>query len=106
MTAADLVSGYKFALRSAKNTYAGTLKLAEMRDALREAGWHNYSLFLGDDGALIGYLECEDFRRRAGGHGGHRVTLAGRPKWPSFSASSRVDTPMRDCTRARDLHLD
>ena len=33
----------------------------EMREALRQAGWHNYSLFLGDDGALIGYLECEDF---------------------------------------------
>jgi L-rhamnose mutarotase len=33
----------------------------EMQEALRSAGWHNYSLFLGDDGTLIGYLECEDF---------------------------------------------
>jgi L-rhamnose mutarotase len=33
----------------------------EMRDALREAGWHNYSLFVKDDGTLIGYLETEDF---------------------------------------------
>jgi L-rhamnose mutarotase len=33
----------------------------EMRDALATAGWHNYSLFLADDGQLIGYLECEDF---------------------------------------------
>ncbi len=33
----------------------------EMREALRQAGWQNYSLFLGDDGTLIGYLECEDF---------------------------------------------
>jgi L-rhamnose mutarotase len=33
----------------------------EMRDALRQAGWQNYSLFLADDGSLIGYLECEDF---------------------------------------------
>jgi L-rhamnose mutarotase len=33
----------------------------EMLEALRRAGWHNYSLFLGDDGTLIGYLECEDF---------------------------------------------
>jgi len=27
----------------------------EMLHALREAGWHNYSLFLGDDGLLVGY---------------------------------------------------
>jgi L-rhamnose mutarotase len=33
----------------------------EMRDALQQAGWRNYSLFLGDDGTLIGYLECDDF---------------------------------------------
>jgi L-rhamnose mutarotase len=33
----------------------------EMQDALRATGWHNYSLFLADDGLLTGYLECEDF---------------------------------------------
>lgn len=33
----------------------------EMQDALRAAGWANYSLFLRDDGLLVGYLECEDF---------------------------------------------
>ena len=33
----------------------------EMRDALREAGWGNYSLFLGEDGLLVGYVETEDF---------------------------------------------
>ena len=33
----------------------------EMLAALRNAGWANYSLFLRDDGMLIGYLECEDF---------------------------------------------
>ncbi|MDA8297334.1 MAG: L-rhamnose mutarotase [Actinomycetota bacterium] len=35
----------------------------EMAEALRAAGWHNYSLFLKPDGILIGYLECEDFAR-------------------------------------------
>ncbi|MGH9211413.1 MAG: L-rhamnose mutarotase [Acidimicrobiales bacterium] len=29
----------------------------EMLDALRRCGWHNYSLFLRDDGTLFGYLE-------------------------------------------------
>jgi L-rhamnose mutarotase len=33
----------------------------EMREALREAGWRNYSLFLREDGLLVGYLECDDF---------------------------------------------
>lgn len=29
----------------------------EMLAALKGAGWHNYSLFLRDDGLLIGYVE-------------------------------------------------
>lgn len=33
----------------------------DMQAALRAAGWRNYSLFLGDDGELTGYLECDDF---------------------------------------------
>ncbi len=39
----------------------------EMKAALRETGWGNYSLFLRDDGLLVGYLETEDFEgARAG----------------------------------------
>jgi L-rhamnose mutarotase len=33
----------------------------EMLAELRDAGWANYSLFLREDGTLIGYLETEDF---------------------------------------------
>jgi L-rhamnose mutarotase len=33
----------------------------EMLEALRETGWRNYSLFLREDGLLVGYLECDDF---------------------------------------------
>ncbi len=33
----------------------------EMLQALHETGWHNYSLFLREDGLLIGYLETPDF---------------------------------------------
>lgn len=39
----------------------------EMLDALRETGWHNYSLFLRDDGLLIGYLETPDFKKAVEG---------------------------------------
>ena len=35
----------------------------EMLQALRETGWRNYSLFLRDDGLLVGYLETPDFRK-------------------------------------------
>jgi L-rhamnose mutarotase len=33
----------------------------EMLDALRAAGWRNYSLFAREDGLLFGYLETDDF---------------------------------------------
>lgn len=29
----------------------------ELLDVLRAAGWRDYSLFVGDDGVLIGYVE-------------------------------------------------
>jgi len=33
----------------------------EMQDALRLAGWQDYSLFLREDGLLVGYLLTDDF---------------------------------------------
>lgn len=39
----------------------------EMLDALRATGWRNYSLFLGPDGLLVGYLETDDFQRALDG---------------------------------------
>lgn len=32
----------------------------DMVQALHDTGWHNYSLFLRDDGLLVGYLETPD----------------------------------------------
>ena len=37
----------------------------EMLDALRRCGWHNYSLFLDDDGTLFGYFETTGTLREA-----------------------------------------
>ena len=34
----------------------------EMLEALSATGWHNYSLFLREDGMLIGYMETRDFQ--------------------------------------------
>jgi len=39
----------------------------EMKEALRDTGWHNYSLFLRADGMLVGYLETESFERARAG---------------------------------------
>jgi L-rhamnose mutarotase len=35
----------------------------EMLRALSETGWRNYSLYLREDGLLIGYLETSDFQQ-------------------------------------------
>jgi len=32
----------------------------EMLEALRETGWHNYSLFMRADGLIFGYFETEE----------------------------------------------
>ena len=33
---------------------------ADMQAALQDCGWHNYSLFLRDDGLLFGYFETPE----------------------------------------------
>jgi L-rhamnose mutarotase len=45
----------------------------EMKKALRETGWNNYSLFLRPDGLLIGYLETESFERARAGMASREV---------------------------------
>jgi len=37
----------------------------EMLAALRASGWHNYSLFLRDDGMLFGYFETSESLKAA-----------------------------------------
>ena len=38
-----------------------------MIEALRETGWHNYSLFLSPGGLLVGYLETFNFEAALAG---------------------------------------
>lgn len=33
----------------------------DMLEALKQTGWNNYSIFLDDNGLLVGYLETDDF---------------------------------------------
>ena len=39
----------------------------EMLEALADNGWHNYSLFLRDDGLLIGYFETPSIEAAVAG---------------------------------------
>lgn len=45
----------------------------DMLQALRETGWHNYSLFLRDDGLLVGYFETPDLRAALDGMAAREV---------------------------------
>jgi L-rhamnose mutarotase len=69
----------------------------EMIDALRRTGWHNYSLFLRDDGLLFGYFEAaESFQASLDGMASEAINL----KWQAFmgpyfeSISGRPDQNM------------
>ena len=71
----------------------------EMQAALRETGWGNYSLFLRDDGLLVGYLETEDFERARAGMASAKSTNAGSARWVTFSFSPTARCPIAPCSR-------
>lgn len=69
----------------------------EMLAALRRTGWHNYSLFMRDDGLLFGYFEAvESFSASLEGMAKEQINL----KWQEFmgpyfeSISGRPDQNM------------
>ena len=54
-----------------------------MLEALRRTGWHNYSLFMRDDGLLFGYFETpESFQAALAG----MEVEAINEKWQEFMA--------------------
>jgi L-rhamnose mutarotase len=55
----------------------------DMQDALRRTGWHNYSLFMRDDGLLFGYFEAEEsFAASLAGMAKEEVNA----RWQAFMA--------------------
>ena len=55
----------------------------EMLAALRRHGWHNYSLFMREDGTLFGYFETpESFQAALDGMAGEAIN----EKWQAFMA--------------------
>ena len=79
----------------------------DMLAALRDTGWHNYSLFLRDDGLLVGYLETEDFEAAKAGMEATEVNARWQAEMAPFFESldgSRPDEAMTPLTEV--FHLD
>ena len=80
----------------------------EMREALRASGWHNYSLFVRNDGLLFGYVETPDglaaAQARAWPHRGeHPLAGIHGPLLRSSPDNARPDEMFGELT---DFHLD
>lgn len=55
----------------------------EMQEALRETGWHNYTIFMRPDGLLFGYFETPDsFQAALDGMAKEAIN----EKWQAFMA--------------------
>ena len=55
----------------------------EMLDALRRHGWHNYTLFMNEEGVLFGYFEAEEsFEASLAGMAQEEVNA----RWQEFMA--------------------
>jgi L-rhamnose mutarotase len=79
----------------------------EMLDALRRTGWTNYSLFLRDDGLLVGYFETDDFERAREQMAATEVNARWQAEMGSFfqdPAGRRPDEQMRPLDEV--FHLD
>ncbi|MBM3189789.1 MAG: L-rhamnose mutarotase [Chloroflexi bacterium] len=79
----------------------------EMLQALRETGWHNYSIFLRGDGLLIGYLETEDFEAAVKGMAKREVNARWQEAMAPFFEQlegAHADEAMRSLEEV--FHLD
>jgi len=59
----------------------------DMLEALAATGWNNYSIFLRDDGLVIGYFETEDLQACLDGMAGTEVNA----RWQEAMAPHFVD---------------
>ena len=58
----------------------------EMLAALAETGWRNYSLFLSDDGLLVGYVEADDLQASLAAMAGTEVNARWQAEMAPFFA--------------------
>jgi L-rhamnose mutarotase len=67
----------------------------EMLRALRDTGWHDYSLFLRDDGLLVGYLLADDFDAALAAMDATEVNARWQAEMAEFFVDGRPDRQMR-----------
>ncbi|MCF3129685.1 L-rhamnose mutarotase [Streptomyces olivochromogenes] len=67
----------------------------ELCAELSATGWHNYSLFLREDGLLVGYLETEDFAAALSGMEATDVNARWQAEMAPFFESPDGDRPDR-----------
>ena len=79
----------------------------EMLAALRETGWHNYSLFLREDGLLFGYLETDDFQQALAGMAQREVNARWQAEMAPFFEQLAGRRPDEGLVRLEEVfHLD
>ncbi|WP_436975922.1 L-rhamnose mutarotase [Nocardia salmonicida] len=87
---------------------AHTTVWPEMLEALRVAGWSNYSLFLRpEDGLVVGYLETDDFESAVAAMDSTEVNARWQRSMAQYFQAppgARPDTSMQRLTEY--FHLD
>ncbi len=79
----------------------------EMQQALRETGWHNYTLFMREDGLLFGYLETPDFEAAKAGMAEKEVNARWQAQMGDFFEALEGQAPDEAMTPMEIVfHLD
>ncbi len=78
-----------------------------MLQALREMGWHNYSLFLRNDGLLVGYFETPDYQKALAGMAKREVNTRWQREMAPFFENLEGRRPDEGFLRVEEVyHLD
>ncbi|GAA2015060.1 L-rhamnose mutarotase [Nakamurella flavida] len=78
----------------------------EMQQALRETGWGNYSLFLAEDGLLVGYVETDDLAAAQRAMDATAVNARWQAEMAEFFVGTDGAAPDRAFTELREVfHL-
>ena len=75
----------------------------QMLAALRDTGWRDYSLFLRDDGLLVGYLLTDDFEAALAAMDATEVNARWQAEMAEFFDAGRPDRSMHVLTEVFNL---
>ncbi len=75
----------------------------EMLAALRDTGWHDYSLFLREDGLLVGYLQTDDFDAALAAMDATDINAHWQAEMAGFFETGRPDQHMHVLTEVFNL---